>query len=75
MRFPSKVTPYSASVVAAFPRILDAVTRVGVAPSELYASLRGSFADVGEFAEALDCLYALGEIELDSEGRVLRIVD
>lgn len=36
-----------------------------LSPDELYKKAVKDFSDVGEFVEALDCLYAMGYIEYD----------
>ena len=71
MKFPSKVTPYKASILAKFPAVLSGLETEDV----LYRKVKSKVADVGEFLEILDCLFALGKIELNEEEGVLRYVD
>lgn len=74
MKFPSKVTPYQASILAKFPTVLSCMENEDMKPDELYKEVKSKVSDVGEFLEILDCLYALGKIELDEEGCVLHYV-
>ena len=64
MKFPSKVTPYQVSILAKFPIILSYLEIEDLTPSTLYKNVKSKVSDVGEFLEILDCLYALGKIEL-----------
>ncbi len=75
MRFPSKVTPYKESVLAKFPIVLSALEGAEMHPLDLYKKVKSKVDDVGEFLEILDCLYALGTIELIDERNMLRYVD
>ena len=46
-----------------------------MSPKELYELTASDKMDMGDFLSALDCLFALGKVELIEEGRVLRYVD
>lgn len=74
MRLPNKVTSYSNSVVARFPDILEALEQQDMSPKELMEETTVGKKDMGDFLSALDCLFALGKIELTEEGRVLHYV-
>lgn len=74
MKFPSKVTPYQASILAKFPVVLSCLETENMRPDMLYKKVKSKVSDVGEFLEILDCLYALGKIELYPEGGVLHYV-
>lgn len=74
MKFPSKVTPYQASILAKFPVVLSCLETEDMTPDILYKKVKSKVSDVGEFLEILDCLYALGKIELYPEGGVLHYV-
>ncbi len=67
MKFPSKVTPYKESIIAKFPVVLAKLERKDMSPSELYKSVKSRVADIREFMDILDCLYALNKIELNGE--------
>ena len=75
MRLPNKVTSYSNSVIARFPEILEALMQRDMSPKELYKLTTSGKTDMGDFLSTLDCLFALGKVELIEEGRVLRYVD
>lgn len=75
MRFPSKVTPYKDSILAKFPAVLSVLEVSEMHPVDLYRKVRKKVNDVGEFLEILDCLFALGAVELIDERNVLRYVD
>lgn len=75
MRFPSKVTSYKDSIIVKFPIVLSILESADMHPVDLYAKVRSKVNDVGEFLEILDCLFALGSIELIDERNVLRYVD
>ena len=74
MKFPSKVTPYQASILAKFPVVLSCLETEDMKLDMLYKKVKSKVSDVGEFLEILDCLYALGKIELYPEGGVLHYV-
>lgn len=73
MKLPSKTTPYERSVLALFPKILRVLREREKDVSELYAAAGAD--NYSDFMSALDCLYALGRIELDPERRLLRYVE
>ena len=75
MRLPSKVTSYRNSIIAKFPSVLALLAKESIPPSVLYKKVKSQVEDVGEFVDILDCLYALGKIELDEERGVLRYVN
>jgi hypothetical protein len=74
MRFPSKNTSYSESVIVKFPAVLGVLECADMTVSELYRSVKDTTEDIGEFIEILDCLYALGKLELNAETRSLHYV-
>lgn len=75
MKFPSKVTPYQASILAKFPMVLSCLETEDMKSDVLYKKVKSKVSDVGEFLEILDCLYALGKIKLYEEGGILHYVD
>lgn len=75
MRFPSKITPYKDSVLVKFPMILSFLENTEMKPDDLYKKVKSKVTDIGEFLEILDCLYALGAVELIEERDVLRYVN
>lgn len=75
MRLPNKVTSYTNSVIAIFPDILHALAQQDMSPKELFELTSTRKKDMADFLSALDCLFALGKIELVEEGRVLHYVE
>jgi len=74
MHFPSKNTSFNDSIIAKFPTVLNALEQEDMTTSALYYAVKDTTEDVGEFIEILDCLYALGKIELNAETRFLHYV-
>lgn len=74
MRFPSKNTGFSESIIAKFPIILSVLERGDISASDLFKVVKNETEDIGEFIEILDCLYALGKLELNTETRLLHYV-
>ena len=75
MRLPNKVTSYTNSIISIFPDILHALAERDMSPKELFELSATLKKDMADFLSALDCLFALGKIELIEEGRVLRYVE
>ena len=74
MKFPSKVTPYKESSIARFPIILKLLEKSDMSPTEMYSSVKKSkIKDIVEFVDILDCLFAMGKIEV--RGELLHYVD
>ena len=68
MKFPSKVTPYKESSIARFPIILKLLEKSDMSPIEMYSSVKKSkIKDIVEFVDILDCLFAMGTIEVRGE--------
>ncbi|WP_348967368.1 ABC-three component system middle component 7 [Gleimia europaea] len=74
MRLPSKVTPYSECTLSKFPPILRQLSVNDLRPAGLYRKVKSKFTDIDEFADTLDCLFALGKIELLYPEEVLHYV-
>ena len=75
MRLPNKVTPYSKSAIAWFPTILNRLREDERSPQALLEALVKDKANMGDFLDALDCLYALGRIKFTEEGSLLHYVE
>lgn len=73
MKLPGKTTPYKGSIFALFPGILALLKEKRLTVSGLYYSFPKL--DLGDYIIALDCLYALGKIEIDTEKGTLYYVD
>lgn len=75
MKFPSKITSYKESVLSKFPVVLTALASSNVGVLELYRKTSQNFANIEEFMDTLDCLFALGKIEYDlSQGGILHVI-
>lgn len=74
MKLPSKVTPYSKSTLAKLPVGLKRLDGQDLRPLTLYQKVHTHFEDVNDFVDTLDCLYALGAIELLYPEEVLHYV-
>lgn len=75
MRLPNKVTPYAKSVIARFPEILTMLQGQDLTPNELLEALVDDRENMSEILDALDCLFALGKVELIQEGSRLHYVE
>ena len=73
MRLPSKTTPYERSVMSYFPSIAAVLADKDTAPTELYEAIDVSGKNIGDYLDALDCLFAIGRLAL-TEGGLLRYV-
>ena len=73
MRFPDKITSYKESVFRVLPLILNEISISDMTPACLFERLKDK-TSLLEYIEALDCLYALGKVELVHEGKVLHYV-
>ncbi len=73
MKLPSKSTPYKGSVLALFPVILSLVKEKPIGVLELRKKLPDI--ELGDLIGTLDCLYALGKIDIDPPRGVLFYVN
>lgn len=72
MLLPNKLFSYNESVLSQLPLILRELDQPKT-PNELLVNLGNSMKSPLELLDALDCLYALKEIDLNEEdGRILR---
>lgn len=74
MLLPNKLFSYEESILSRFPVVLSVLEEKPMRVSELYKKLNDYFESVNDFIEILDCLYALGKIELNGEEGVLKYV-
>lgn len=75
MKLPSKVTSYKDSILSKFDVVMSCIEKEDIKPTLLYKKLKNKVSDPSEFIEILDCLYALGKIELVGEEKELHYVD
>ena len=66
MKFPNKVNSYKSSVLPLLPKVLKLLSVKDYTVTRLYESLQKEMS-VNEFIDALDCLYAIGRIQLNKE--------
>jgi len=71
---PSKVNSFSDSVIVLFAPILEKLGKRDMTPRELLKATRAKVSEISIFIDALDCLYALGVIEIPEGTEVLRYV-
>lgn len=74
MKLPSKITSYSDSVLSKLQFLLGVLDQNDIGISSLYKQTQIYFSGIGEYLDALDCLYALGKIELDEERGTIHYV-
>ena len=74
MRLPNKVITFKESTLSRFPVVLQVLRERDMKPGDLYRKVRSKVEDVGEYIDILDCLYALGRIELIEHLGVLHYV-
>lgn len=74
MKLPNKVITYKESLLAKFPIVLSILKEQEISADLLYEKVKSKLDDIGEFMEIMDCLYALGKIELDPKKGVIHYV-
>ena len=67
MLLPNKITTYNESIVSQFVPILRLLEGGDLPVLTLYEKVRAEIEDVDTFLTTLDCLYALGKIDLKEE--------
>ena len=74
MKLPNKVITYKESTISKFPAVLACLKEQDMSPALLYKKVKSKVEDIGEYIDILDCLYALGKIELIEHLGVLHYV-
>jgi len=72
MLFPSKVISYNESILPKLPLVLHYLENGPKKISDVYRYTKGKMTDLSDLFEVLDCLYALGMIDLNGDS-LLRI--
>ena len=72
MLFPSKVISYNESILPKLPLVLHYLENGPKKISNVYRYTKGKVTDLSDLFEVLDCLYALGMIDLNGDS-LLRI--
>lgn len=74
MKLPGKSIMYSKSVFPLFPKILKELCAQEMTVNDLYMAVSNEH-DFENFISALDCLYALGRVEISEKEKKLYYVD
>ena len=64
MKLPSKTIPYQQSIIARFPKVLSLLQNSDMTVMELMQNVTDDDISISDFMSILDCLYALGKIDL-----------
>lgn len=72
MLFPSKVISYNESILPKLPLVLHYLENGPKKIRDVYRYTKGKVTDLSDLFEVLDCLYALGMIDLNGDS-LLRI--
>ena len=72
MLFPSKVISYNESILPKLPLVLYYLENGPKKIGDVYRYTKGKVTDLSDLFEVLDCLYALGMIDLNGDS-LLRI--
>lgn len=75
MKFPDKVTPFNMSTFPLMVLILKALAKEDLKPSQIAKTATKNGFTVTDAMESLECLYALGKIELTDSERKIHYVD
>ena len=71
MLFPSKVISYNESILPKLPLVLQYLEKGPQKIRAVYKHMQGSVTDVSDLFEVLDCLYALGMIEINGDNLLI----
>ena len=71
MLFPSKVISYNESILPKLPLVLRFLEQRPQKIRAVYKHMQGSVTDVSDLFEVLDCLYALGMIEINGDNLLI----
>lgn len=73
MKLPNKLYSYRESTISKLPVILSEIIKnENITIYQLYVNVIKNFDDISEFLEALDYLYAFGNIDYDNSLRRIR---
>lgn len=70
MQLPNKLYSYKSSTLFLIPIILDEIKDEPISVRILYERVKPSLKDATDFMSVMDCLYALGAVDLNDEGEV-----
>lgn len=75
MILPNKLFSYNQSILPKVVLVAKTLKKGDQGVRELFENLQDQFNGVDEFLDVMDCLYAIGRVELDPDGRVLKYVE
>ena len=71
MKLPNKVITYNESIISKFPIVLNILRNEDCKAIELFNQIKNHIEDIDDFLDVLDCLFALGAINLNEQTRRL----
>jgi hypothetical protein len=71
MKLPNKVITYNESIISKFPIVLNILRNEDCKAIELFNQIKNRIEDINDFLDVLDCLFALGAINLNEQTRRL----
>lgn len=71
MQLPNKITTYEESIISKFLPVLRIIEKNDSHILSLYYAVKSEVDGVDNFLMVLDCLYALGKINFNDEGRMV----
>ena len=73
MLLPNKTIPYSDSVIARFSLVLDKLSSGEKNINNIYKSNKKKYGNIQNFVDTLDCLFAIGKIEIDENTEEIKL--
>ena len=70
MQLPNKLYSYKNSTMALIPMVLNELRNDPLPAEQLYQNVRTQLNDATDFLSVMDCLYALGAVDINEEGEV-----
>lgn len=70
MQLPNKLYSYKNSTLALIPTVLNELKNEPLPAEQLYQNVRTQLNDATDFLSVMDCLYALGAVDINEEGEV-----
>ena len=71
MLFPSKVISYNESILPKLPLVLHYLESEPKKIRDVYKHTQGRVTDISDLFEVLDCLYALGVIDINGDNLLI----
>lgn len=70
MQLPNKLYSYKNSTLALIPKVLNELRSGPIPAGQLYQKVRPQLNDATDFLSVMDCVYALGVVDINEEGEV-----